>query len=53
MPKKAPKYWEKYGYRFLDSPHKMCFATFPLAYGILIGKPMHFPCHEEYHRTEI
>ena len=51
--KKAPILWEKYDYQFRrSSPYDGFCCIFPY-YGKLIGKPMHFPYDEIYHRMGI
>ena len=51
--KKAPMPWEKYGYRFprLSPYHEFC-CIFPYC-GKFMGKPMHVPYAEVYHRMGI
>ena len=51
--KKATMLWEKYGYRFprLYPYHRFC-CIFPYC-GKFMGKPMHFPYAEVYHRMGI
>ena len=51
--KKATMLWEKYGYRFprLYPYHRFC-CIFPYC-GKFMGKPMHFPYAELYHRMGI
>ena len=51
--KKAPKLWEKYEYQFLrHSPYHGFCCIFPYC-GKFMGKPMHFPYAEVYHRMGI
>ena len=51
--KKAPILWEKYDYQFprLSPYHGFC-CIFPYR-GKFMGKPMHFPYAEVYHRMGI
>ena len=51
--KKAPTLWEKYEYQFprLSPYHEFC-CIFPYC-GKFMGKPMHFPYAEVYHRMGI
>ena len=51
--KKAPILWEKYEYQFprLSLHHGFC-CIFPYC-GKFMGKPMHFPYAEVYHRMGI
>ena len=51
--KKAPILWEKYDYQFprLSPYHGFC-CIFPYC-GKFMGKPMHFPYAEVYHRMGI
>ena len=51
--KKAPILWEKYGYRFPrpSTYHGFC-CIFPYC-GKFMGKPIHFPHAEVYHRIGI
>ena len=51
--KKAPILWEKYEYQFpgLSPYHEFCYI-FPYC-GKFMGKPMHFPYAEVYHRMGI
>ena len=51
--KKVPILWEKYDYQF---PRFLLYDGFCWIlpyYGKLMGKPMHFPYGEVYHRTGI
>ena len=51
--KKAPILWEKYDYQFLRlSPYHVFCCIFPYC-GEFMGKPIHFPYAEVYHRMEI
>ena len=51
--KKSPIIWEKYEHRFPRfSPYDEFCCIF-LYYVKLIGKPMHFPYDEVYHRMKI
>ena len=51
--KKAPILWEKYEYQFpRSSPYDRIDCIFS-CYGKLMGKPMHFPYDEVYHRMGI
>ena len=51
--KKAPIQWEKYEYQFpRPSPYDGFCCIFPY-YKKLMGKPMHFPYDEVYHRMGI
>ena len=45
--------WEKYEYQFLRSSPYDGFCWIFLCYGKLMGKPIHFPCNEEYRRMGI
>ena len=51
--KKVPTLWEKYEYQFprLSPYHGFCYI-FPYC-GKFMGKPMHFPYAEVYHRMRI
>ena len=51
--KKAPILWEKYEYQFPRSSPYDGFCCIFLYYGKLMGKPMHFPYDEVYHRMGI
>ena len=51
--KKSPILWEKYQYQFLRSCPYDGFCYNFLYYEKLMGKPMHFPYDEVYHRTRI
>ena len=51
--KKAPILWEKYEYQFPRSSPYDGFCCIFLYYGKLMGKPMHFPYDEVYHRMRI
>ena len=51
--KKSPILWEKYQYQFLRSSPYDGFCCNFLYYGKLMGKPMHFPYDEVYHRMRI
>ena len=48
--KKLPILWEKYDYQFLRLSPYDGFCCIFLYYGKLIGKLMHFPYDEVYHR---
>ena len=51
--KKAPILWEKYDYQFLRlSPYHVFCCIFPYCREFM-GKPIHFPYAEVYHRMEI
>ena len=51
--KKAPVLWEKYEYHFFSlSWYRGFCCIFPL-FGKSMGKPMHFPNDEVYHRMGI
>ena len=45
--------WEKYEYQFLRSSPYDGFCWIFSCYGKLMGKPIHFPCNEEYRRMGI
>ena len=51
--KKAPILWEKYEYQFPRSSSYNGFCCIFPYYGKLMGKPMHFPYDEVYHRMGI
>ena len=51
--KKAPKLWEKYEYQFPRSSSYNGFCCIFPYYGKLMGKSMHFPHDEVYHRIGI
>ena len=51
--KKASILWEKYEYQFPRlSPYQGFYCIFPYC-GKFMGKPMHFPYAEVYHRMGI
>ena len=50
---KAPMLWEKYEYQFPRFTPCDEFCWIFLYYGKLMGKPMHFPYDEVYHRVGI
>ena len=51
--KKAPILWEKYEHQFPRSSSHNGFCCILPYYGKLMGKPMHFPYDEVYHRMGI
>ena len=51
--KKAPKLWENYEYQLPRSSSYNGFCCIFPYYGKLMGKPMHFPYDEVYHRMGI
>ena len=51
--KTLPFYGKIMGTNFPGLSHSMGFADFSNAMGNLMTKPMHFPCHEVYHRMGI
>ena len=51
--KKAPILWENYGYRFPRFSRYHGFSFIFLYCGKFMGKPMHFPYAEVYHRMGI
>ena len=51
--KKVPTLWEKYEYQILRFSPYNGFCCIFLIHGKLIGKPMHFPYDEVYHRVGI
>ena len=51
--KKVPILWEKYDYQFPRFSPYDGFCCIFLYYGKLMGKPMHFPYDEVYHRMGI
>ena len=53
MGEKHPCYGKSMSTNLPVSPDAMGFVAFFLCYGKLMGKPMHFPNDEVYHRIGI